>query len=430
MSSLPLGYEQVKPRSLLKPELVEDRGPQHLITIAPTGSGKGVSCIIPALLSWTGPAVVIDPKGENYAVTAAYRRSLGQAVHVLDPFGVTDEVTSARLNPLDLLRLPGAVVSDDASTVVRLMMAGTMAIKQDPFWDERAETLLTGLLTHLVGIHQRSAGVDMLFSHINDCYENVAVLMRHMLVSENILVKAAGAVLDINMSGKTGASILATAQMHVSFLRNESIALSLRDSTIPLEDVVSGKPMTIYIVMPPEKLRSHAKVLRLWLGTLMTAMARRRVRPAQSTLLLLDEAAQLGELEELRTALTLMRGYAVKVWSFWQDMSQLRRLYASDWQNLLNNCGVQQYFGAVSPFAAAEIDAYLMGMVPRSVFGMKQDEMVVLKDATAPRMLTRMNYLTERYLRVRADRNPYYPSIAETAEVIPLRRAICRDVSR
>ncbi len=417
MTTLPLGYEPLKPRSLGSPKLVEDHSDQHLLTIAPTGSGKGVSCIIPALLSWPGPMVVIDPKGENYAVTADYRRSLGQDIYVLDPFAVATSATD-RLNPLDLLYLPGSESSDDIASIVAMMMNGTTFTK-DPFWDNRAETLLTGLLAFLVETHQTKASVQMLFARVNTTYEAIATTMRSMLGSETPEINAAGAVLDVNMSGKTGSSIVATAQMHISFLRNSAVGPTLCNSTVPLDDVMSGKPMTIYIVLPTAKLKTHAKLLRLWMGTILTVLSRRKIMPLHPTLLLLDEAAQLGELEELRTALTLMRGFGVKVWSFWQDMSQLRRLYPSDWQSLLNNSGVQQYFGAVSPFAAAEVDAYLMGMAPRSVFGMKPNEMVLLKDAAVPRMITRLDYLQECQFRSRASPNPYYPQ--PLGEVVPFK---------
>ena len=40
-------------------------GPAHLITIAPTRSGKGVGTIIPNLLTANRSVVCIDPKGEN-----------------------------------------------------------------------------------------------------------------------------------------------------------------------------------------------------------------------------------------------------------------------------------------------------------------------------------------------------------------------------
>src|SRR5262249_47199105 len=39
-------------------------GDGHLMTIAPTGAGKGVGVIIPTLLTFTGSAIVTDIKGE------------------------------------------------------------------------------------------------------------------------------------------------------------------------------------------------------------------------------------------------------------------------------------------------------------------------------------------------------------------------------
>ena len=44
-------------------------GDGHLMTVAPTGAGKGVGLIIPALLSYPGSVIVTDIKGENYQVT-------------------------------------------------------------------------------------------------------------------------------------------------------------------------------------------------------------------------------------------------------------------------------------------------------------------------------------------------------------------------
>src|SRR5690606_24240969 len=63
-------------------------GEGHLMTIAPTGAGKGTGCVIPALLRHEGPVIVIDPKGENAAVTARRRREMGHRIVVVDPMGV------------------------------------------------------------------------------------------------------------------------------------------------------------------------------------------------------------------------------------------------------------------------------------------------------------------------------------------------------
>ena len=41
-------------------------GLEHVMSFAPTRSGKGVGLVIPTLLSWTGSPVVHDIKGENW----------------------------------------------------------------------------------------------------------------------------------------------------------------------------------------------------------------------------------------------------------------------------------------------------------------------------------------------------------------------------
>ena len=69
---------------------------------------------------------------------------------------------------------------------------------------------------------------------------------------------------------------------------------ALRASSFRLQDVYDGRPLSIYIVIPPEKLESHKALLRLWVGTLLTAghaphdhaaaanaVPSRRVRPAR-----------------------------------------------------------------------------------------------------------------------------------------------------
>lgn len=86
--------------------------PAHLLTIAPTRTGKGVGTIIPNLHDYPGPVVCIDPKGENARITAHYRARFGP-VHVLDPFGVTGMVEAA-FNPLARIDPVGLDLADDA----------------------------------------------------------------------------------------------------------------------------------------------------------------------------------------------------------------------------------------------------------------------------------------------------------------------------
>src|SRR3989475_881694 len=91
-------------------QLLRVAGEGHVLTVAPTRSGKGVSAVIPNLLDYPGSVLVTDPKGENYAVTARWRRGLGAPVYAFDPFGVAEG--GASYNPLDLIDVASAEAVD------------------------------------------------------------------------------------------------------------------------------------------------------------------------------------------------------------------------------------------------------------------------------------------------------------------------------
>ena len=80
--NLPFGYTAASSRF---PSYADNR---HLCSIGPTRSGKGATVIVQVLLQVPHSAVVIDPKGQNAAVTARRRRAMGQDVFVLNPFGL------------------------------------------------------------------------------------------------------------------------------------------------------------------------------------------------------------------------------------------------------------------------------------------------------------------------------------------------------
>ena len=77
----------------------------HTLVCSPTGGGKGVSMIIPWLLTNPENAVVIDFKGENALLTAEHRaRKFGHRIVLLDPFDAVASRLRRRsdtINPLD-----------------------------------------------------------------------------------------------------------------------------------------------------------------------------------------------------------------------------------------------------------------------------------------------------------------------------------------
>jgi type IV secretion system protein VirD4 len=93
--------------------------------------------------------LVLDLKGENYAVTAARRARFGRVL-VLDPFRITG-AESAAVNPLDLLDPDSELCDADAATLAHLLVLP--ATEGDTaFWEDEAAALLAGLLLYVAAL--------------------------------------------------------------------------------------------------------------------------------------------------------------------------------------------------------------------------------------------------------------------------------------
>ena len=170
-------------------------------------------------------------------------------------------------------------------------------------------------------------------------------------------------------------------------------------------------------------LESHAALLRVWINALLKAIMKRRHRVEKSTLMLLDKAAQLGAFPPLRQAITLMRGYGLQTWSFWQDLSQLKQAYPNSWQTLINNCQVVQAFGAPNMSAAKSIaDLFLLAR-PESVLDLEPEEMIVQTQGDDAFIARRPDYLSDPAFAKRFDANPLHQTAPQPKRPIkPVKR--------
>ncbi|HEX2842114.1 type IV secretory system conjugative DNA transfer family protein [Hyphomicrobium sp.] len=409
MNGLLLGWTEDKDSNTLTP--IWDTGHEgHLLTMAPTGGGKGVSCAIPALLTWRGPAIVVDPKGENYAVTAERRRQMGHLVHRLDPFSIAGDDIGDSLNPMDLIDPHSDCFEDNAAVVAKLCMQ-EHASHNDPFWDERATAMIVAVICELFRALKRQPTLKDVQEAIRGApiadEFSQAVMHAHGMIPEKPRGISMRHVITSSefSSDKTRASIMATAQAHMGFLRSPSVHASLTSSTIPLDDITAGAMQTIYLIIPPDKLISHGKLLRLWIGVMLAAIARRKRAPQQPTLFLIDETAQLGHMSDLKAAITLMRSYGMRVWTFWQDLSQLKAVYPRDWETIINNSAVQQYFGAKSPPARQALSEYLGKFYPSE--GLPEESLLLLNGEHI-KTAKRSNYLVDPVFNGLAAPHPFH----------------------
>ncbi len=127
----------------------------HTLIVARTRTGKGTRVIVPTLLRYAGSALVIDPKGENAAITSRIRRvRLGQSIHILNPWNELaaayegEGLGQATYNPLDIL-----VRTDPNAVAIAQSLAAAIcpapASAKDRFWQGSAANILTGVFLWL-----------------------------------------------------------------------------------------------------------------------------------------------------------------------------------------------------------------------------------------------------------------------------------------
>jgi type IV secretion system protein VirD4 len=316
-------------------------GPAHLLTIAPTRTGKGVGTIIPNLLEYPFAVVCIDPKGENARIAARQRGKFG-AVHVLDPFGVTG-LASAAFNPLDRIDPHGLDLADDCMTLADALVHDAPGEAGDAHWNEEAKALIAGILLHIVTAEPPAIRtLDTLRDRLTLAPVTLAAQLAAMQAQGGLVGRAANR--QLGKSDREAAGVLSVAQRHTHFLDSPRMGTVLGSSDFTFAGLKDA-PATVFLVLPPDRLASYARWLRLMVAQALTELARAPGRPPWPVLFLLDEFAALGRLEPVERAMGLMAGYGVQLWPILQDVHQLGALYGQRAGTFLSNAGVLQVFG-------------------------------------------------------------------------------------
>lgn len=334
-------------------------GDGHVITVAPTRSGKGVSCVIPNLLHYPGSVIVTDPKGENHAVTARRRRELGSVVHALDPFDVVGG--TAAFNPVDLVDGDGPDANDDAWMLADMLVVPEGKGGDHTFWNEEARALLAGLVLHVA----TNAPPELrTLTHVRELLtlppDPFQLLLKDMSESDSaggLVARAASRLLQKAERERSG--VISSAQSHTHFLDSPRMARVMGHSSVDLAEVKRGC-VSLYLVLPPERMDTYRRWLRLTIACALLAMTRTPGRPRRRVLFLLDEFANLGRMEPVQRDISLAGAYGSSFWLLLQDLSQLKGTYPDKWETFLANADVLQAFG-INDWETAEYLSKMTG---------------------------------------------------------------------
>ncbi|WP_277765863.1 type IV secretory system conjugative DNA transfer family protein [Sphingomonas sp. HITSZ_GF] len=329
-----------------EPHRLSYSGDRHLLTIAPTGSGKGTTAIIPNLLNYPGSCLVVDPKGENALITATRRRQLCDQVYIVDPWGIAaDAGSSARFNPLDWLVAGDLDIAENAMLLADALIAEEK--DKDSFWDQEAKALLQGVILY-VATDEHEAD-DRHLARVRDLLlldgEDLRQFFERMRESVHHVVASTGAR-SLQKDPKTLSNVLASVQAHTHFLDSPRLRANLSASDFRFEDL-KANPTTVYLVLPADRLGAFGRWLRLLIQQAITVTARDVAnKPRKPVLFILDELPSLGRLAKVREAYGLMRGFGMQIWGIVQDVPQMRELYGDGWETFIGNSGAITYHGS------------------------------------------------------------------------------------
>ena len=357
---------------------------RHVMTIAGSRTGKGVSLIIPNLLLYEGSAIVIDPKGENAKITAARRGNgitggaggLGQDVHVLDPFGVSG-IPCSRFNPLDELDPKKEDFVEDAGMFAEALI--THPDQADRHWTESAQALLRALILVAAGDERKSRrnlitvrrllmltdrkigdfryAADQEGEKITGEQALIAILKAEQRKSYGYVCAGIAEQLAA-MAEKERGSVLSSARTQTQWLDSVKMRRVLGKSDFRLADLKRQK-MTIYLCLPAMRMATHARWFRLMVLLALTVMERSKAKPSAPVLFVLDEFPVLGHIEAIEKAAGLMAGFDVKLWVIVQNLGQLKQHYKAGWETFFGNSGVVTAFGVVDHKSQRELSAKL-----------------------------------------------------------------------
>lgn len=330
-------------------------GPEHIIALAPTRSGKGVGLVLPTLLSWPHSVVINDIKGELWNLTAGWRKK--SANNVVLKFDPAAEVGSIAYNPLAEIRLGTPYEVGDVQNSVTILVDPDGKGLTD-HWAKTAHALLTGVILHLLYQHQQAgtvATLEKLALSLSDPHQPIDKLYEAMLANthqdgKTHPVVAAAARDMLNRPETERGSVLSSAMSYLSLYRDPLVAKNTRHSDFKITDLMNhSKPVSLYLVVKPSDKDRLKPLMRLLLNQIVRVLVREEMRfdkgralpvHRQRLLLQLDEFASFGRLDVFQESLAYIAGFGIKAYLIVQDISQLWAAYGHD-ESIISNCHVR-----------------------------------------------------------------------------------------
>jgi type IV secretion system protein VirD4 len=323
--------------------------------------------------------IVNDIKGELCAMTEEHRRRAGSHIIKLNPFDVLgmgsdgfNPIAALQLSkefPDDALELAEAVIRIEGKEphwaqaaqewVAALIMYVRLVIPNGSFADVRAllgqgdEAIRTMVLSPGAQIQNNETGAwENHYFH----YEGLELPgmieagTRHGWPEIGIKAARFG---DITPENREIHSVISTALTQTRWLDSRPIKDDLARNPFDFGEL-KNRPTTVYLILPAHRLATHSSWMRLIVASAVQKLMRDTRRARIPVLFALDEYAALAGgsgvgdngdgFPAIYRNMPMFRGYGIKLWTVWQDLAQMQKIYGDAFETFLGNAGVLQCF--------------------------------------------------------------------------------------
>lgn len=300
------------------------------IIIAGSGSFKSMSFTVPAMLTWRGAAVVLDPSTQVGPMVAAARKAMGHQVAVLDPSNPAGFNVLGCIDPTDKLAIVHLLEFIDWCVPPQEDSKG--GEKNQQFFVETAKEMAACVLADLLWDETVPRGQRT----VKEWRRRLVIPEQEMKTKLAHIYANSASQYARDLAGtlmrtftETFSSIYKHCSTDTKWLSIPAYADLLSGDTFNPADLTGGK-LTVIIQIPDEAMKATPAVARVAIGAMARTVLRAKGKTATPIPFILDEMDLLKNMPILATLRDMGRKSGVALFPMWQSTGQIERTWGSD----------------------------------------------------------------------------------------------------
>lgn len=366
-------------------------GYQHIFLMAPTGSGKGVSFVIPNLLSLQESVIIHDIKTENYAMTSGWRASQGQSIYLFEP--LNPEGKTHRYNPLDFISKKPDQMFNDIQRIAHILVP-------DNCYSSHAEirNLFIAIGLYIIADPKKTKSFGEIYRVLQ------GDIFHELITSKNLKIHDSGLCLIDNFLNKESgvrSDIISSLSSYLELWGNPLIDYATSKSDFNPAEFRREKA-TLYVGLQPGDIKRLRPLMQFFYQN----MAHSLCTPANNkedthgVVFILDEFPTLGKMDIFTDSIPYFRGYNVRLLMIAQNLNDIKANYCEKGTNsLLSNSTFKVAFTAKDTDTANFISNLSIDKVKKevsiswqAVMSIHQDRQIIITDNEQPVISNKLRY--------------------------------------